>query len=86
MNILITNKNSFSTGDLFSFSPDGKILASSSEYRTIILWTVESGEELHRFDSDGGGKIKSISFSPDGKILASSHEYGTIILWNCEVS
>ncbi|MCT7984068.1 WD40 repeat domain-containing protein [Laspinema sp. A4] len=65
------------------FSPDGKTLASSSGDKTIKLWNVETGEEIHTL-AGHQDKVWSIAFSPDGKTLASSSYDKTIKLWNVE--
>jgi WD40 repeat protein len=69
----------------FSFSPDGKILASRGfiGYRGfdqeigIKLWDVESGKEMKTLEGYG-----PVSFSPDGKILAILDGKKTIKLWD----
>ena len=58
-------------------------LTSGSYDRTIILWDVETGEELRTLkghDSD----VFSISFSPDGQTLASGSNDNKIKLWDVE--
>lgn len=68
-----------------SFSPDGKIIASSGADRTIKLWQ-SNGKLIRSFiESDEIATI-DVSFSPDGggKILASAGADKTIKLWNLE--
>ena len=64
-----------------SFSPDSKILASSSKDKTIKLWNVETGKP-RRTLTGHSGYVSSVSFSPDGKTLASSSADQSIKLWN----
>jgi WD40 repeat protein len=63
------------------FSPDGSILAISSEESTIKLWDIEERQYLPCLKGHTG-PVWSLSFSPDGKILASGSADKTVRLWN----
>ena len=65
------------------FSPDGKILASSSYIdETVRIWDVHTGEHKRTL-TEHTGDIEGLAFSPDGKTLASSGSGdGTIRFWD----
>jgi FOG: WD40 repeat len=63
------------------FSPDGKLLASSSQDKTVRIWDIESGALRHEYKGHTDG-VYSVAFSPDGSILASGSTDRTVRLWN----
>ena len=53
------------------FSPDGALLASIGDDRTVRLWNVSTGQEVRVFRTPGcSAYINSLSFSLDGTLLA----------------
>ena len=62
-----------------SFSPDGKIIATSSKDNTVKIWNLE-GQLLNTLKGHSGW-IWNVTFSPDGKLIASASEDNTVILW-----
>jgi WD40 repeat protein len=64
-----------------AFSPDSKIVASSSEDKTIRLWDVAVGKALHVLEGHTG-LVLSVPFFPDGKVQASTSTDTTVRLWD----
>jgi eukaryotic-like serine/threonine-protein kinase len=66
-----------------AFSPDGRILATSSGHveSAIRLWDVATGRELRRLEGHHS-YVHDLLFWPDGKTLASASADQTIGLWD----
>jgi hypothetical protein len=68
-----------------SFSPDGKLLASSGWSDGIRVWNLATRKEVHRID---GVQSSRLAFSPNGGLMAfSSHQQNNlenqmICLWD----
>jgi WD40 repeat protein len=67
--------------EAIAFSPDGKILATGSEDRTIQLCDAETATVLHVLHDHIAG-VRALAFSPDGKTLASGDASGVVKLWH----
>ncbi|MEH2238817.1 serine/threonine-protein kinase [Nostoc sp.] len=66
-----------------AFSPDGTILASGSDDKTIKLWNLASEKQIQTLEGHSDW-IWTVAFSPDSKTLASGSADKTIKLWNLE--
>jgi WD40 repeat protein/serine/threonine protein kinase len=69
-----------------AFSPDGKLLATTSQAGTLRIWDVQTGQAIRAFKSVGGvtGDGQILTFSPDGQRLAGIVAWHTVKIWNAQ--
>ncbi|MEQ9624125.1 WD40 domain-containing protein [Coleofasciculus chthonoplastes] len=65
-----------------TFSPDGLIIASAGDDKTIKLWQPD-GTLLTTFQAHSD-TIKSVTFSPDSQLIASASQDKTVKLWRSD--
>jgi hypothetical protein len=53
-----------------AYSPNGELLASASEGKSVRVWNADTGAAVHAVD-DLPYRAVGIAFSPDGKLLAT---------------
>jgi WD40 repeat protein len=64
-----------------AFSPNSRLLASSSLDNTVRLWDPATGA-LQQTLEGHSGSVLSVAFSPDGRLLASGSRDDTVRLWD----
>jgi WD40 repeat protein len=83
--VLQTGYSNFFGATRLAFSPDGRLLATSTfQTNTIKLWETATGRELRNL-SGGGQNTSSMSpvfaFSPDSRLLATTGANNSIKVW-----
>ncbi|MFZ2359003.1 MAG: hypothetical protein WA040_06635 [Anaerolineae bacterium] len=64
-----------------AFDPTGDLLASASHDGTIILWDVDTQQQIGSPLRGHGAPVNALAFSPDGRWLASAGDDNQVILW-----
>src|SRR5262249_7155634 len=65
------------------FSPNGKLIASSSYDRTVRIWEVATGKELHKLEGFSL-PIWHLRFLPDNETLALAPQRGnSVSVYHC---
>lgn len=70
-----------------AINPDGETMATGAADGSIIVWNIETGEQVqrytHRPDDDGGGfsRILALDYGPDGQMLLFGSLDGDLSLW-----
>jgi len=73
-----------------NFSPNGRLLVSTSNDNTVRLWNMHDGATKLLTDENPtfltSSSYHSAGFSPNGRYVASSHRDGTVRIWDVYTS
>jgi len=67
-----------------AFSPDGRRLATGGEKNTVIIWDVQTGDEILPLWGEHSGEVYAVAFSPldDGRLIATAGEDSAVKIWD----
>ena len=66
-----------------AYSPDGETIAGAGNNRLIILWNVDTGEQMRTL-AGHEHQIDTVAYSPDGARIASGSFDRTVRIWNAK--
>lgn len=64
------------------FTPDSRQIITASYDMTMILWDVQTGEIIRRFEGGHEARIWALDLSTDGQFVASASNDSTIAYWD----
>ena len=67
------------------FSSDMERIVSSSLDGAIIIWMVESGEIIQKFDHEESIAFRVVDWSVNGELIAAGCDDNMIHIWNLEL-
>ncbi len=76
-------KDNTSPVNTLVIDPQGLILVSGSDDKTIRLWNLQTGQLLHKFLGHTA-EVYAIAISADGRRIISAGDDRTILVWNLQ--
>jgi WD40 repeat protein len=65
-----------------AYSPDGRLIVSSSSDKTLRFWDTQTGQLIGQPLQGHTDEVTSVAFSPDGRRIVSGSKDGTLRLWD----
>jgi hypothetical protein len=66
-----------------SFSPDGKLLATTSNDTTVTMWDTATWEPIRQYGWEIG-RLRAVAFAPDGLTCAAGSDMGKVVLFDVD--
>src|SRR5437660_1733541 len=79
--ILYTYRGHSSIVTAVAWSPDGTLIASANQYRTVQVWDAATGRYVFTYRGHSSS-VNGVAWSPDGKRIASASDDHTVQVWD----
>ena len=66
-----------------AFSPDGDIIATANEDKTVRLWDTQTGKQKNTLIGHTD-TVVALTFSPDGNTIVTGSKDNTVRMWNTD--
>src|SRR5262249_35868569 len=64
-------------------SPDGRLVVSGSQDRTVAVWDLDTGRRLRQLIGHQD-EVWSVAVSPDGRLVVSGSRDDTVAVWDLD--
>lgn len=66
-----------------AFSPDGKLLATTSNDTTVTMWDTATWQPIRQYGWEIG-RLRAVAFAPDGLTCAAGSDTGKVVLFDVD--
>ncbi len=66
-----------------AFSPDGRLLATTSNDTTVTMWDTATWQPIRQYGWEIG-KLRAVAFAPDGLTCAAGSDTGKVVLFDVD--